>query len=97
MTFTINSKRELVPRDEGLLCVKKDVPSRKVTLPVELTSASDYMWKKTDPFVQVNSTCACSDCLNCARSCFLMSRLDRVDPARRAKVFIRRKLAWLGG
>ena len=69
MTFTINSKRELVPRDEGLVCVKKDVPSRKVTLPVELTSAGDYMWKKTDPFAQVDSICARSVCLNCVRSC----------------------------
>lgn len=69
MTFTINGKREFVPCDQGLVHVKKDVPGRKVTLTVKSTTESDYMWKKTDPFAQVNSTCACSDCLNCARSC----------------------------
>ena len=69
MTSRKNGNREFVPRDQGLVCVKKDVAGRKVSLTVELTSASDYMWKKTDPFAQVDSICARSVCLNCVCSC----------------------------
>ena len=47
------------------------------------------MRKKVDPFAQVNSACACSDCL--------LSRLNRVDPARRAKVFVWRKVGLARG
>ena len=43
MTSRKNGKREFVPRDWDLVYVKRDVPGRKVTLPVESTSESDYM------------------------------------------------------
>ena len=46
---------------------------------------------------EINSTRTFSDCLRqCSRMLWL-SRLDRVDPAGRDKVFYGEKLAWLGG
>ena len=53
--------------------------------------------KKVYPFTRVNSTRTCSDCLRQRLRMLWFSRLDRVDPAGRGKVFYGEKLTWLGG
>lgn len=81
-----NGKREFVPRDWGLVYVKRDVPGRKVTLPSSQLQRVIICEKKTDPFAEVNSTCARSFCLNCARSCsdcLALTGLTRLGEPRR--------------
>ena len=93
-----NGKREFVPRDWGLVYVKRDVPGRKVTLPVESTSESDYMWKKNWPLCRSKQHLRTLFLPKLRSLVLWLSRLDWVNPAWRAKVFIRRKVGLrLGG
>ena len=57
-----------------------------------------YMWKRVDPFVaRAKSARASSDWLNECSRMLSLTRLDRVDPAGGAKVFIQRNVPRLGG
>ena len=55
------------------------------------------MGKRVDRFARAKSARANSDWLNECSRMLSLTRLDRVDPAGGAKVFIQRNVARLGG
>ena len=61
------------------------------------SSARVYMGKRVDPFARAKSARASSDWLNECSRMLSLTRIDRVDPAGGAKVFIQRNVARLGG
>ena len=67
---------------------RKVVPGKRVTLLAESTLPSVYMRKKSTPLPEPRANFPITTELAHA----LIVSLDRVDPARRAKVFIRRKV-----
>ena len=63
--------------------MEKSCPGKEGHPPSRVNFSERLYEKKVDPFARANSAPACSDCLD---------RLDGVDPAGRAKVFIWRKV-----
>ena len=55
------------------------------------------MGKRVDPFARAKSARGSSDWLKECSRMLSLTRLDRVDPAGGAKVFIQRNVARLGG
>jgi len=83
-----------------ILLRKNKEKKRKTTLTttnLKKTFASVYMGKRVDPFDRAKSARASSDWLNECSRMLSLARLDQVDPAGGAKVFIQRNVAQLGG
>ena len=83
--------------EQSLLRKKKERKQKKNNINNNNKSlARVYMGKRVDPFARAKSARASSDWLNECLRMLSLTRLDRVDPAGGAEVFIQRNVARLG-
>ena len=83
--------------EQSLLRKKKKRKQKTNNINNKSLIARVYMGKRVDPFARAKSAHASSDWLNECSRMLSLTRLDRVDPAGGAKVFIQRNVARLGG
>ena len=85
--------------EQSLLRKKKERKQKKnnINNNNNKSLARVYMGKRVDPFARAKSARASSDWLNECSRMLSSARLDRVDPAGKAQVFIQRNVARLGG
>ena len=94
---SLSWKRELKNNLNNPYYEKNNNKRKTTTTNQKKTLASVYMGKRVDPFARAKGARASSDWLNECSRILLLARLDRVDPAGEAKVFIQRNVARLGG